>query len=90
MAGGGGRWINVTSKNSWDKTRLHDSGPSGSGVGGELKTDYFVVPTATMVEQKACFGRTKLLFPKMYVQERRMVQRFNRSLITEVCLVNLL
>jgi len=29
----------------------HISG--GSGTGGELKTDYVVVPTATMVEQES-------------------------------------
>ena len=64
----------------------HISG--GSGTGGELKTDYVVVPTATMVEQEACFDKTKLPFPTTYAQERRMAQRFDQSLIVEVQLVN--
>ncbi len=36
-----------------------------------------------MVEQEACFNKTKLPFPEMYAQERRMTQRFNQSLIIE-------
>ena len=38
--------------------------------GGALKTDYVVVPTATMVEKEACFDKTKLPFPMTYAQER--------------------
>jgi hypothetical protein len=42
-----------------------------------------------MVEQEACFDKTKLPFPATYAQERRMAQRFDQSLILEVRLVNL-
>ena len=44
--------------------------------GGELKTDYVVVPTATMFEQETCFDKTKLPFPTTYAQEGQMAQRF--------------
>mmetsp|Transcript_1737 Transcript_1737/g.3805 ORF Transcript_1737/g.3805 Transcript_1737/m.3805 type:complete len:334 (+) Transcript_1737:123-1124(+) len=91
MAVGGTRRISVTPQNGWEKdTRACDGGPGGSGTGGELKTDYVVVPTATMVEQEACFDKTKLPFPATYAQERRMAQRFDQSLIVEVRLVNVL
>ena len=91
MAVGGTRRISVTPRNGWEKnTRECDGGPGGSGAGGELKTDYVVVPTATMVEQEACFDKTKLPFPATYAQERRMAQRFDQSLIVEVRLVNVL
>lgn len=34
----------------WEKaTQYCDGGPGGSGAGGEIKTDYVLVPTATMV-----------------------------------------
>lgn len=90
MAVGGTRRIGVTPFNGWEKnTRLCDGGPGGSGAGGELKTDYVVVPTATMVEQESCFDKTKLPFPSTYAQERRMAQRFDQSLIVEVRLVSL-
>ena len=90
MAVGGTRRISVTPQSGWEKnTRLCDGGPGGSGAGGDLKTDYVVVPTATMVEQEACFDKTKLPFPATYAQERRMAQRFDQSLILEVRLVNL-
>ena len=56
MAVGGLRRISVTPQNGWEKnTKSCDGGPGGSGAGGDLKTDYVVVPTATMVEQEACF-----------------------------------
>lgn len=88
MAMGGTRRISVTPQNGWEKdTAACDGGPGGKGAGGELKTDYVVVPTATMVEQEACFDRTKLPFPGTYAQERRMAQRFDQSLIVEVRLV---
>lgn len=46
MAVGGLRRISVTPRNGWEKnTKLCDGGPGGSGAGGELKTDYVVVPT---------------------------------------------
>mmetsp|Transcript_25873 Transcript_25873/g.54689 ORF Transcript_25873/g.54689 Transcript_25873/m.54689 type:complete len:319 (+) Transcript_25873:221-1177(+) len=89
MAVGSTRRISVTPQNGWEKnTRTCDGGPGGSGAGGELKTDYVVVPTATMVEQEACFDKTKLPFPTTYAQERRMAQRFDQSLIVEVRLVS--
>lgn len=91
MAVGSVRRISVTPQNGWEKnTKQCDGGPGGSGAGGELKTDYVVVPTATMVEQEACFDKTKLPFPTTYAQERRMAQRFDQSLIVEVRLVNVL
>ena len=85
------RRISVTPRNGWEKnTPSCDGGPGGSGAGGELKTDYVVVPTATMVDQEACFDRNKRPFPRTYAQERRMAQRFDQSLIMEVRLVNIL
>ncbi|KAL3826911.1 hypothetical protein ACHAXA_005991 [Cyclostephanos tholiformis] len=90
MTVGSTRRISVMPRNGWEKnTRSCDGGPGGLGAGGELRTDYVVVPTATMVEQEACFDRTKLPFPNTYAQERRMAQRFDQSLILEVRLVGL-
>ena len=66
-----------------------DGGPGGRGAGGELKTDYVVVPTATMVAEETCFDTTKLPFPNTYAQQRRMAQRFDQSLIIEVELVDI-
>jgi hypothetical protein len=91
MSVGSTRRISVTPQGGWEKnTPSCDGGPGGKGVGGELRTDYVVVPTATMVEQEACFDRSKLPFPSTYAQERRMAQRFDQSLIVEVKLVNAL
>ena len=91
MAVGATRRISVTPRNGWEKnTRLCDGGPGGRGAGGELRTDYVVVPTATMVEQESCFDKTKLPFPTTYAQERRMAQRFDQSLILEVRLVGII
>ena len=91
MAVGGTRRISVTPQNGWEKnTRSCDGGPGGSGAGGDLKTDYVIVPTATMVDQEGCFDKMKLPFPTTYAQERRMAQRFDQSLIMEVQLVNVL
>ena len=85
------RRISVLPQKGWNKnTKQCDGGPGGSGTGGDLKTDYVVVPTATMVEQEACFDKAKLPFPQTYAQERRMAQRFDQSLIMEVRLVNIL
>jgi hypothetical protein len=90
MAVGTTRRISVTPRNGWEKnTRSCDGGPGGLGAGGELRTDYVVVPTATMVEQESCFDKTKLPFPTTYAQERRMAQRFDQSLILEVRLVGI-
>jgi hypothetical protein len=89
MSVGSTRRISVTPQGGWEKNIPScDGGPGGKGVGGELRTDYVVVPTATMVEQEACFDRSKLPFPSTYAQERRMAQRFDQSLIVEVKLVN--
>ena len=89
MTTGGTRRISISPQSGWEKnTRQCDGGPGGSGAGGDLKTDYVVVPTATMVEQEACFDKGKLPFPTTYAQERRMAQRFDQSLIAEVQLVN--
>ncbi|KAL3760680.1 hypothetical protein ACHAWU_007362 [Discostella pseudostelligera] len=89
MTVGSTRRISVTPQSGWEKnTPSCDGGPGGKGTGGELRTDYVVVPTATMVEQEACFDRSKLPFPSTYAQERRMAQRFDQSLIVEVKLVN--
>lgn len=85
------RRISVLPQKGWNKnTKQCDGGPGGSGAGGDLKTDYVVVPTATMVEQEACFDKMKRPFPGTYAQERRMAQRFDQSLIMEVRLVNVL
>jgi len=84
------RRIAVTPQMGWEKaTRECDGGPGGSGSGGELKTDYVVVPTATMVATEICFDKTKFPFPSTYAEQRRMAQRFDQSLILEVELVSL-
>ena len=73
----------------WERPdRACDGGPGGQGAGGDLKTDYVVVPTATMVATETCFDKSKLPFPERYDQQRRMAQRFDQSLIMEVELVN--
>ena len=83
------RRISILPQKGWNKNiKQCDGGPGGSGTGGELKTDYVVVPTATMVEQEACYDKSKQPFPQTYAQERRMAQRFDQSLIMEVRLVN--
>jgi FKBP-type peptidyl-prolyl cis-trans isomerase len=88
MAVGDVRRFAVTPEAGWRKPgRACDGGPGGSGAGGDLKTDYVVVPTATMVAVEACFDTTKQPFPKSYAQQRRMAQRFDQSLIMEVELV---
>ena len=82
---GGTRRFSILPDKGWRKpTKACDGGPGGSGQGGELRTDYVVVPTATMVEQEACFDSNKLPFPTTYAQQRRMAQRFDQSLIMEV------
>jgi hypothetical protein len=48
-----------------------------------------VVPTATMVEQEACFDQTKQPFPSAYAQQRRMAQRFDQALIMEIQIANI-
>lgn len=84
------RRISVSPQMGWERaTRECDGGPGGQGSGGELKTDYVVVPTATMVATETCFDKTKLPFPSSYAEQRRMAQRFDQSLILEVELVAL-
>lgn len=85
------RRIQVLPDRGWRKPDAYcDGGPGGSGVGGNLKTDYVVVPTATMVATEACFDTTKLPFPtQSYAEQRRMAQRFDQSLILEVEVIDI-
>ena len=88
MRENGIRRFAVLPQQGWRKpTKACDGGPGGSGTGGDLKTDYVVVPTATMVAEEACFDSSKQPFPASYAQQRRMAQRFDQSLIMEVQLV---
>ena len=88
MKVGGLRRFSILPQYGWRKPgQACDGGPGGSGSGGELKTDYVVVPTATMVAEEACFDQTKQPFPATYAQQRRMAQRFDQSLIMEVQVV---
>ena len=83
------RRIAVLPQMGWERPdKACDGGPGGSGAGGEIKTDYVVVPTATMVATETCFDKSKLPFPDRFDQQRRMAQRFDQSLIMEVELVN--
>jgi FKBP-type peptidyl-prolyl cis-trans isomerase len=85
MKVGGLRRFSILPDKGWRRPdKFCDGGPGGSGRGGDLKTDYVVVPTATMVEQEACFDQTRQPFPSTYAQQRRMAQRFDQSLIMEV------
>jgi hypothetical protein len=80
----------IMPQKGWEKeTAVCDGGPGGRGSGGDIKTDYVVVPTATMVQQEACFDNNKLPFPSTYAEQRRMAQRFDQSLIMEVQLVSI-
>uniref|UniRef100_A0A7S2EUH9 peptidylprolyl isomerase n=1 Tax=Trieres chinensis TaxID=1514140 RepID=A0A7S2EUH9_TRICV len=82
---GSTRRVAVLPQVGWRKPgRECDGGPGGSGAGGELKTDYVVVPTATMVAEEACFDKDRRPFPTDYAKQRRMAQRFDQSLIVEV------
>jgi FKBP-type peptidyl-prolyl cis-trans isomerase len=88
MREGGIRRFAVAPDQGWRKPgKACDGGPGGSGQGGDLKTDYVVVPTATMVATEACFDNSKQPFPLAYAEQRRMAQRFDQSLIMEVELV---
>jgi len=90
MKVGGVRRVVVFPQKGWRKqTAQCDGGPGGEGRGGELRTDYILVPTATMVEQEACFDTSRQPFPTTYAQQRRMAQRFDQSLILEVELVSI-
>lgn len=88
MLPGGVRRFSVFPTKGWRKPgSACDGGPGGSGAGGEIRTDYVVVPTATMVQEETCFDMSKKPFPVSYAQQRRMAQRFDQSLIMEVTLV---
>lgn len=87
---GGIRRFTVLPQQGWERPGSKcDGGPGGRGSGGELKTDYVVVPTATMVATEECFDKSKLPFPTSYGEERRMAQRFDQSLIMEVQVVRI-
>jgi hypothetical protein len=87
---GGIRRFTILPQQGWERpTAQCDGGPGGRGSGGELRTDYVVVPTATMVATEECFDKTKQPFPSTYAQERRMAQRFDQSLIMEVQVVGI-
>ena len=82
MKQGGVRRFAVFPQKGWRKPDSRcDGGPGGSGQGGDLRTDYVVVPTAQLVEQEACFDTTRQPFPATYAQQRRMAQRFDQNLI---------
>lgn len=89
MRVGGTRRFSVLPQNGWRRpARECDGGPGGSGSGGDVKTDYVVVPTAQLVAEEACFDQTRQPFPASYAQQRRMAQRFDQSLIMEVQVVS--
>jgi hypothetical protein len=80
----------ILPQKGWEKaTTACDGGPGGRGAGGDLRTDYVIVPTAQLVEQENCFDKNKLPFPETYAQTRRMAQRFDQSLIMEVQVVGI-
>jgi FKBP-type peptidyl-prolyl cis-trans isomerase len=90
MKQGGLRRFSIFPSKGWRRPgQACDGGPGGTGAGGDLKTDYVVVPTATMVATEACFDATKLPFPISYGEQRRMAQRFDQSLIMEVQVVSI-
>jgi len=86
----GTRRFTIMPQQGWERpTAMCDGGPGGRGSGGDLKTDYVIVPTATMVATEECFDKSKKPFPSSYAQERRMAQRFDQSLIMEVQVVGI-
>jgi len=90
MTVGTSRRIGIVPQMGWRKPGTAcDGGPGGSGSGGDLKTDYAIVPTATMVATEVCFDKEKKPFPTSYAEQRRMAQRFDQSLIMEVKLVSI-
>jgi hypothetical protein len=90
MKPNGLRRFAILPQKGWEKaTAACDGGPGGGGAGGDIRTDYVVVPTATMVQQEACLDTNKQPFPSTYAQQRRMAQRFDQSLIMEVQLVSI-
>jgi len=90
MTIGGSRRISILPEMGWRLPGTKcDGGPGGRGSGGELKTDYVVVPTATIVAEESCFDKSKQPFPSSYAEQRRMAQRFDQSLIMEVKMINI-
>jgi len=90
MSVGTSRRIGILPQMGWRKPGTAcDGGPGGNGSGGDLKTDYAIVPTATMVATEVCFDKEKRPFPTSYAEQRRMAQRFDQSLIMEVKLVSI-
>lgn len=90
QAVGSTRRFSILPQMGWElATKACDGGPGGSGSGGDLRTDYAVVPTAKMVDQEACFDKSKLPFPTLYAEQRRMAQRFDQALLMEVELISL-
>jgi FKBP-type peptidyl-prolyl cis-trans isomerase len=88
---GGTRRFSIFPSQGWRKPgRDCDGRPGGTGAGGDVKTDYVVVPTAQVVAAEACLDATKLPFPtSSYGEQRRMAQRFDQSLIMEVQVVSI-
>ena len=80
----------ILPQQGWERpTRTCDGGPGGQGAGGSLKTDYVLVPTATMVATESCFDTTKQPFPTTFAEQRRMAQRFDQTLLMEVQIVKI-
>jgi FKBP-type peptidyl-prolyl cis-trans isomerase len=89
MKPGGVRRFSILPPKGWRKpSKTCDGGPGGSGAGGELRTDYVVVPTAQIVQQEDCLDSSKQPFPTSYGEQRRMAQRFDQSLIMEATLMD--
>jgi hypothetical protein len=79
------RRFSIVPQFGWERpTRACDGGPGGRGPGGDVKVDYVVVPSATMVATEACLDTTRQPFPTTYAQQRRMAQRFDQTLLMEV------
>ena len=80
----------VLPEKGWRRpTAACDGGPGGQGAGGDVKTDYVVVPTAQLVAEEACFDSSRQPFPASFAQQRRMAQRFDQSLIMEVQVIDI-
>lgn len=89
MKPGGVRRFTILPPKGWRKpSKACDGGPGGSGAGGELRTDYVVVPTAQIVQQEDCLDSSKQPFPTTYGEQRRMAQRFDQALIMEATLMD--
>ncbi|GMH60960.1 hypothetical protein TrRE_jg9392 [Triparma retinervis] len=52
------RRITLSPSMGWRRASIAcDGGPGGRGAGGDVKTDYVIVPTAEIVDQEKCFDR---------------------------------